>query len=374
MGVIMILHKISASLIIGSVLTLGFSFNAFAAVKGTIKGSDINVRSDKSTSSEKIDVLNNGDNIEILAKDGDWYKISFDNVNGAYVSSEFVNITEAQGQVNDNDVNVRSKASTSSDTVAKVNKGDTVTVTAQDGSWYQIRRGNGDTAYVSKSYVTGELLSEVPTFSGGEEIASQTYAIVTGSSLRLRDSASTDGGIITTLSLDEVLDVLEVNGDWVKVKTDAGQTGYVSSEFVAVRTGEKPSRSASSKGDSIVAYAKQFLGTPYSWAGTNLNSGVDCSGFVYAVMKNFGISLNRSSASMASNGVYVDRANLQAGDLVFFDTTNATNQGYISHVGIYMGDGNIIHSSSGKQWGVTINSLSEPYYNTKYVTARSVLR
>ena len=62
----MILHKISASLIIGSVLTLGFSFNAFAAVKGTIKGSDINVRSDKSTSSEKIDVLNNGDNIEIL--------------------------------------------------------------------------------------------------------------------------------------------------------------------------------------------------------------------------------------------------------------------------------------------------------------------
>ena len=171
--------------------------------------------------------------------------------------------------------------------------------------------------------------------------------------MRLRDSASTDGGIITTLSLDEVLDVLEVNGDWVKVKTDAGQTGYVSSEFVAVRTGEKPSRSASSKGDSIVAYAKQFLGTPYSWAGTNLNSG---------------------SASMASNGVYVDRANLQAGDLVFFDTTNATNQGYISHVGIYMGDGNIIHSSSGKQWGVTINSLSEPYYNTKYVTARRVLR
>lgn len=164
--------------------------------------------------------------MKYLQKDGDWYKISFDNVNGAYVSSEFVNITEAQGQVNDNDVNVRSKAaSTSSDTVAKVNKGDTVTVTAQDGSWYQIRRGNGDTAYVSKSYVTGELLSEVPTFSGGEEIASQTYA-VTGSSLRLRDSASTDGGIITTLSLDEVLDVLEVNGDWVKVKTDAGQTGY----------------------------------------------------------------------------------------------------------------------------------------------------
>ncbi|MCI8341872.1 MAG: C40 family peptidase [Firmicutes bacterium] len=371
----MLLHKLTSAVIFSSIFTIGFSFSAMAAVEGTINGSNVNVRAEKNTSAEKVDTLNEGDVVEIIEKDGDWYKISSKNADEAYISAEYIDVSSVKGTINESDVNVRQSASTSSEVVGKVNSGDTVTVTAQNGDWYQIRRGSGETAYINKDYVTGDMLDGVGEFSGGEsEAATQTYAIVTGSSLRLRSSASTESEVITTLPLDDVLDVLEVNGDWVKVSTYDGETGYVSGEFVAVRNGEKPSRSISSKGDSIVSYAKQFLGTPYSWAGTNLNSGVDCSGFVYAVMKNFGISLNRSSADMAYNGVYVERANLQAGDLVFFDTTNATNKGYISHVGIYMGDGRIIHSSSGKQWGVTINSLSEDYYNTKYVTARRVLR
>ena len=99
------------------------------------------------------------------------------------------------------------------------------------------------------------------------------------------------------------------------------QKGYVSADYLTVKTGEKPdnttSNTASAKGAAVVVYGKQFIGTPYVWGGTNLNTGVDCSGFVYAVYKNFGITLSRSSASMTSNGVEVSKANLQAGDLVF---------------------------------------------------------
>lgn len=97
-------------------------------------------------------------------------------------------------------------------------------------------------------------------------------------------------------------------------------------------------------------------------------------GFVYAVMKNFGISPTEARLLWLQTAFMLTGSQPSGRRSCIFDTTNATNQGYISHVGIYMGDGNIIHSSSGKQWGVTINSLSEPYYNTKYVTARRVLR
>lgn len=101
----------------------------------------------------------------------------------------------------------------------------------------------------------------------------------------------------------------------------------------------------------------------------DLNTGVDCSGFVYAVYKNFGITLSRSSASMTSNGVEVSKANLQAGDLVFFNTGGNSS---ISHVGIYCGDGTYVHSTDGKGNGVTVTNLNSGYSANTYVTARRI--
>jgi cell wall-associated NlpC family hydrolase len=76
---------------------------------------------------------------------------------------------------------------------------------------------------------------------------------------------------------------------------------------------------------------------------------------------------------MASNGVRVKKANLQKGDLLFFDTSGSNN-GRISHVGIYIGNGQFIHSTSSKRtWGVSISSLSEAYYMRTYVTASRVI-
>lgn len=93
------------------------------------------------------------------------------------------------------------------------------------------------------------------------------------------------------------------------------------------------------KGQQVVDYAKQFIGTPYVSGGNSLKSGVDCSGFTQQVYLNFGVKLQRSSRSQyASNGYSVKKSELQPGDLVFYGYSN------VSHVAIYVGNNKVIHS------------------------------
>lgn len=368
--------SIARTLVFSIVSSCVMTTSAFAGVIGVVTGDSINIRSANSTTANVIDTLSSGESINILSKSNDWYKISYGSVSTAYISDLFVKVTNVSGTINANDVNVRNNPSTNSDVVGKINKDDTVNIVGQYNDWYAIKRQNGDTAYISKSFVNGNLTDLVPAVNVSvSNTVSNTYAIVTANGgLKLRSTPSLSANVLSVLSNGDVVDVTESGSEWIKVKTDDGTSGYLSTQFVSIRKGEKPSRSiASSKGDQIIAYAKQFIGTPYVWGGTNLNKGVDCSGFVYSVMNHFGINLNRSSSSMASNGVPVSKDQLLTGDLVFFDTSGANN-GAISHVGIYIGNGDYIHSSSGKAWGVTINNLSEDYSSRTYVTARRILR
>lgn len=121
---------------------------------------------------------------------------------------------------------------------------------------------------------------------------------------------------------------------------------------------------------SVIDYAKKFLGIKYKWGGTT-TKGFDCSGFVKYVFKNFGVTLSRTSSTQAKNGTYIKKANLKTGDLVFFDTNGGKNG--INHVGIYIGSGKFIHSSSSHS-GVTISTLSSGFYSKTYMTARRVMK
>lgn len=119
---------------------------------------------------------------------------------------------------------------------------------------------------------------------------------------------------------------------------------------------------------TLVKEAERWLGTPYKYGG-NSRGGVDCSGFVYHVYQNsLSIKLPRNSAQQHDYCRKVKKSDLSAGDLVFFATNKGSSK--VSHVGLYVGDGKMIHASTRK--GVIVQNLSDDYYVRSYVGAGRV--
>ncbi|MCL1988564.1 MAG: C40 family peptidase [Firmicutes bacterium] len=216
-----------------------------------------------------------------------------------------------------------------------------------------------------------------------------------GNNVRVRTAPSLDSDILFQVNRGEQVEILEESGDFYRVNVSGNYDVYIAKEYISlvqdvIATVESYENSyestentyeetvyyevvseenaSSSNIYEILSYAKTLIGVPYRTGGSD-RGGFDCSGFVTYVMRNFGVALQRSSASMASsNGFYVERGSLTAGDLVFFATGSGSR---VSHVGIYVGDNQFIHSESGR--GVRISGLSENYWNRNYVKANRVL-
>lgn len=125
--------------------------------------------------------------------------------------------------------------------------------------------------------------------------------------------------------------------------------------------------------DDVIAYAKQYLGRPYR-SGAKGPSAFDCSGFTSYVFRNFDINLNPSSKTQATQGERIDRADIRPGDLLFF--TSRRSGGGVGHVGIAIevedsGDITFIHAAS--HGGISINRLTDGYYQKRFLSARRVL-
>lgn len=124
---------------------------------------------------------------------------------------------------------------------------------------------------------------------------------------------------------------------------------------------------ATAESKEVIASGTQYLGVPYRFgAPTNVTYAFDCSSFTQYIFKLSGIKLPRTSISQATKGIKVLKGYLSTGDLIFYNTNGKS----ISHVGIYAGNGKMLHSSSK---GVAISNINTSYWKSKYVTARRIL-
>ena len=274
-------------------------------------------------------------------------------------TASFANSNE--GTVTADALNVRSGPSTSYGITTKLYKGDKVEILETSNGWHKIKASNGKIGWVSGDYIK---------VSSGSTSQTSYKATVTATSLNVRSGAGTSYSVITKLPKGTVVDVLEsASNGWKKIKTSNGTIGWVSGSYLANGVVEQTSTPSTNKVQAVIDLAHKQLGKPYVWGAEGPNS-FDCSGLIYYVYKNAAsITLPRTSSDQYSAGVAVSRSNLKAGDLIFSSTDGTGN---ITHVAIYVGDGQMIHAPrNGKN--VEKVSINNSYWNKAYVGARRVL-
>ena len=197
-----------------------------------------------------------------------------------------------------------------------------------------------------------------------------TYRIVKATSLNIRAGASTTSQVVGAVPYAGKVKILWLEPEWARISY-AGVEGYVSRQYLVVPsefTGNLVSRgtTVSSKGQAVVELAKQYLGTPYVYGGSS-PKGFDCSGFVYYIYKQFGVTLNRVAQDQMTNGTWVPTSEMMPGDIIGVKNSS----GYVNHVGIYVGGGMMIHSPQSGET-VRFESVVSGNYSLRIAAVRRI--
>ena len=308
-------------------------------------------------------------------------------------TSTYKTQTSKTGIVTAYALNIRKGPSTSYERIGSLAEGQKVTVTSTaSNGWYKIKTSSGKVGYVSPKYLkVSTTEADKDDKDDNENTHKGTYVVktyskiskvgrVSVSSLNLRTGPSTSYSKKGSLHKGYVVGIVkQYSNGWYQVKLKGGKKGCVDGSYLKITSGTSSDLKngsslstgkednndgtvSSSRVQAVINMVKRQVGA----AGPN---SFDCSGLTYYCYKNAaGITLNRSSATQASNGRYVSKSELKPGDLIFFNS--GTNR--IRHVGMYVGNGQFIHAPSpGKS--VKYENLYSSYYVKGYVTARRII-
>ncbi len=390
------------------------------AVVAHTNGDGVNMRDAGNSSGKVITSYADGTALSVVAgpqgaTDGSqWYEVSKGSQSGWIVSDYLSRAPIASGQsvtivgTNNDGLRLRDKPSTNSTTLTVIPEGASAKVvgaeqTDSSGTTWVNLSYQGQTGYSSRDFVrvdTGgnanaqAASTPAPVAStAGLAVGDNAEVVNTnGDGLNLRYDVGYNSGVETVAPEGSVVHISagpkqDGSGNtWWQVDYK-GMKGWMYDAYLT-KTDKQPTQAAqtqsvsttnapaaptttsasSSVGQQIANEAMNYLGYPYVWAGTT-PSGFDCSGFVYYIVnKVLGGGFPRDMASQVTSGTYVDSNNLQPGDLVFQQNTY---QWGLSHVGIYIGNGQFI-SAANESVGVTISNLWDSYWGPRYYTARRI--
>jgi len=279
---------------------------------------------------------------------------------GLFIMMGQVALADTYVTVTGSTVNVRSQPEINDyNRITTMSRGDIVRVVGEYWDFYRVDIPGIGYAYIAKEWVSFY----------------QTSGTVTAPAVWIFDLPDTLYGEPISVAVEgDSFVVVSYYGNWYGILFN-GELAYVGKphiyvpSFIDVPPARSSSIVSSDIQNDVVQRALRYVGTPYRWGGNGPYS-FDCSGFVIYVLSPFGVSLPRRSRDMVSSGVHVNRSDVQPGDLLFFATMGG---GTVSHVGIYIGGGQLIHSSSSRSGGVIISNFHSEYYVRTFVTARRVL-
>lgn len=265
--------------------------------------------------------------------------------------------------ISSGNLNIRQEASTDSEVIGILTNHNACELLEDAGEWYKVTSGKV-TGYVNKQYL---VIGDEAEAIAEQEI--KTVATVNTETLNVRAEKSTDAAVLSQVGNSEAFTVNSVADGWVEISVD-DSVGYISQDYVTLAQALPTAKTIEQVkyGDgvsdvraSVVSYALQFVGNRYVWGGTSLEKGVDCSGFTMRILGKYGISLPHSSKAQPSYGKKISASEAKPGDLFFYGSGRS-----ISHVAIYIGNGQIVHASN-KRDGIKV---SNAYYRNPICVAR----